>query len=238
MTLIRRPTVYSEHVLCVAERLSQPSLPRLINQFLYDQLYAREDHSSEDVPEEQWPQFHDRVSVYLSAKAVFYAPTELAGISGMHSEIIRSNPSWRGEYDRRDTVLINLDPSEQGFRSMIVGRVRAFITFTFDTEHYPCALVEWFLRQEDTPDVNTGMWVVEPEILDGERVVGLVHIDSIVRAVHLMPVYRNTQMPHDFHFSYSLDAFTCFYVNSYADYHSHECLTDRTSGKSFRANQM
>lgn len=142
----------------------------------------------------------------------------------MHSEIIRSNPSWRGEFNRRDTVLIHLDPSERGFQSMIIGRVQAFLTFVYNSERYPCALVEWFLHQDDKPDPNTGMWVVEPEVLDGKRVVGLVHIDSIVRAVHLMPVFRNSQIPHDFHYSYSLDSFTCYYVNHYADYHSHECL--------------
>lgn len=215
---------YSDTVQGIAERLNQPSLPRLIDQFLYDQLYADEDHSSEDVSELLWPSFQGRLSLYHSAKAVFYAPTELSGISGMHHEIIRSNPTWRGEYGRRDTVLINLDPSEPGFRGMIVGRVQAFLAFTHESLRYPCALVEWFLRQDDEPDEITGMWVVEPETVDGNRVVGLVHIDSIVRAVHLMPVFRTTQMPRDFHFSHSLDAFTCYYVNHYADYHSHESL--------------
>lgn len=208
-----------------AQRLQQPSLPELISQFLYDQLYADDNHSSEDVSALLWPSFHGRVSIYHSAKAVFYAPSELSGVFGMHSENIRSNPSWRGEYARWDTVLINLEPSERGFRSMIVGRVKAFLAFTHDLVRYPCALVEWFLRQNDEPHAETGMWIVEPEILDRKRVTGLVHIDSIVRAVHLMPVFRHLQMPHDFHFSYSLDAFTCFYVNKYVDYHSHECLT-------------
>ncbi|KAF7791555.1 hypothetical protein EIP86_002571 [Pleurotus ostreatoroseus] len=171
----------SQSVDDVATYLQVPTLNSLVDRFLYDQLYADDTHTSSDVPEDEWPSFYGRISVYQSARATFYAPNELAGMGGMHRETIRSSSHWRGECRRWDTVLINVDPATPGFRGMIVGRVRAFLAFTHNGIKYPCALVEWFLRQDDEPDPDTGMWIVEPEVdpQDGERIIGLVHIDSI-----------------------------------------------------------
>ena len=56
------------------------------------------------------------------------------------------------------------------------------------------------------------------------RHTGIVHLDTIVRAVHLVPNFRDVVIPVDFHFSHSLDAFTSYYINKYADYHTHECI--------------
>ncbi|KAF9800988.1 hypothetical protein IEO21_10234 [Rhodonia placenta] len=39
-----------------------------------------------------------------------------------------------------------------------------------------------------------------------------------------MPVFRGAVIPHNFHFSYSLNTFNWFYFNKYADYHSHKSL--------------
>ncbi|KAH9913279.1 hypothetical protein B0H21DRAFT_704034, partial [Amylocystis lapponica] len=162
--------------------------------------------------------------VYRSASSTFYAPSELSGGGGMHREMIRSNPFWRNEYARFDTVLISTDPSRAGMCGMAVVRVVSIFAFTYDDVYYPCALVEWFELESEQPDAVTGLYVVKPDITDGERVVTLIHLDSIVRAVHLIGVYRATLIPTDFHFSYTLDAFDAFYVNKYADYHSHECI--------------
>ncbi len=208
----------------VAAQLAQPNLLQLIGEFLYDQLYADEDHSAEDVQVANLPIFHGRVSVYYSAKAFFYAPSEISGTGGMHSELIRSNPLWRNQYHRFDTILVDVNPEVAGFRGMLIGCVLSFIAFTYHGIRYPCALVQWFVRQNENPNPDTGMWIVEPELRDGKRVVSLIHLDCISRAVHLMPLYRGVHLPHDFHFSYSLDAFRYFYVNKYADYHSHESI--------------
>ncbi|KDQ55244.1 hypothetical protein JAAARDRAFT_134224, partial [Jaapia argillacea MUCL 33604] len=102
---------------------------------------------------------------------------------------------------------------------MLVGHVMMFLSFTHKDISYPCALVEWFMPEGDSPDDVTGMWVVKPEVDNGCRTIGLVHTDCIICAVHLLPVFRDCRIPPDFHFSYSLDAFTAFYVNKYADYH-------------------
>ncbi|TBU51364.1 hypothetical protein BD310DRAFT_834524 [Dichomitus squalens] len=167
-----------------------------------------------------------RIGVYHHAYATFYAPSEVAGTGGMHREVIRCNPSWHGRYPRYDTVLVNLQPDgcfADG--TLIVARVLLFFSFVFEDFKHECAFVEWFLLRDDNPDPHTGMWVIEPEILpNGERASGVISIDSIVRACHLMPVYGTTSLPPTFHFSDTLDAFRAYYVNRYIDYHAHETI--------------
>lgn len=112
---------------------------------------------------------------------------------------------------------------------MLVGRVKACLSFKHNGKRMPSAMVEWFEMVGDRPDENTGMWVVRPETSNGERVPSIVHLYSIVRDVHLIPVFWGTQMPIDFNFSYSLDAFEHFHVNKYADYYSFECIILNTN---------
>lgn len=83
--------------------------------------------------------------------------------------------------------------------------------------------MEWFLPVGYEPDDDTGMWIVEPEFDEnGQRPCEIIHLDSVVRSVHLIGVYGNSFVPLRFNASDSLDAFRAFYVNKFADYHSHE----------------
>ena len=71
------------------------------------------------------------------------------------------------------------------------------------------------------------MWIVEPNFDDrGYRVMSVVHIDSIVHGVHLLPIFRgDAAIPRDdINFSHTLDIFTAFYVNKYIDYHAFKTL--------------
>lgn len=206
----------------MALEISQPHLPNLIRRFLYDQLYSGDDVLDNDPPLHDCPVFSGKVSVYQNARAIFYAPSELAGPGGMHSEVIRANPSWYGERPRFDTVLVQNEEDRDGMAGMLVGRVLRFIAFTHDDVRYTCALVEWFVHISNAPDPLTGMWIVEPEFINGQRSVGLIHTECIVRACHFIPVFGRTHLPINFHFSRSLDVFRRYYVNCYADYHSHE----------------
>ncbi|KIJ19304.1 hypothetical protein PAXINDRAFT_7797 [Paxillus involutus ATCC 200175] len=83
ITLPRQPA-YSRWPNQVAVEIGQPSLPELICCFLYDQLYPDDDLAGVEVPLAECPVFQGRVSVYHSASATFYAPSELAGPGGMH----------------------------------------------------------------------------------------------------------------------------------------------------------
>ncbi|TFY55613.1 hypothetical protein EVJ58_g8134 [Rhodofomes roseus] len=131
----------------------------LIRRLLYDQLNPAEDYDSESEAEEvdidDCPLFHGHVALYYSARAFYYAPSELCGPGGMHSEMIRSHPNWYGTGERRDTVLVQdgLDDGVMG--GMLIGRVLAFLSFSHNEVTYPCALVEWFFPVGDAPDAVT-----------------------------------------------------------------------------------
>ena len=181
---------------------------------------------SSDVSEDDLPELSRRVKLaeHQSASVVFYAPSELAGSGGMHREIIRCNPSWYGQYPRFDTVLVTTNPDAWGMRRYRVARVRFFWSFRANTRTYSSAFVEWFVTDVDGPDNVTGLWIVRPEMIGDVRVTGIVPITSIARACHLMPVLGSALLPFQFHFSDTLDAFKKYYVNAYADYHSHETI--------------
>ena len=96
------------------------------------------------------------------------------------------------------------------------------MSFMFEGKKYPCALVEWFSQIGNIPDVETGLWVVEPDLNDdGSRYCSIIHIDSIVRGAHLIPVYGHDFIPLNINFSNSLDTFRGYYVNKFVDYHAH-----------------
>ena len=142
----------------------------------------------------------------------------------MHREIVRCNPSWCTKYPRYDTVLITTNEGAWGMARFRVARVRHLWSFVLGDVAYACAFVEWFVTKDDGPDEATGLWVVQPELVDDVRVTSIISIASIARACHLMPVLGHTFLPTDFHFSDTLDAFHSYYVNAYIDYHSHEVI--------------
>lgn len=198
----------------------------MIRQFLYAEANDINpgDPNTTNINLAECPIITSRIALYQSAIATFYAPSELAGTSGMHSEIIRANPNWRYEYPRFDTVLIQVNPDLPGIRGCKIGRVRAFLSVSYDGSRIPCALVQWFVIKGDRPSDVMNMWVVQPEMQGQHHFTSVVHIDSFIRGVHLIPVYNGVKMPRNFHFSYSLDAFKAFYLNRFADYHTHECI--------------
>ncbi|KAH7917560.1 hypothetical protein BV22DRAFT_1108549 [Leucogyrophana mollusca] len=220
VVLARRPQRgYPKALDSLAAHINEPMLPILTHQFLFDQLHPNEDDAMGNDPSITSP-----ISVFHSAAATFFAPSDVSGTRGMRREIIRSTPKWRRKYPRHDCALI-VEGEEPGMRGMVIGRVKLLFSFVHDTVVYPCALVDRFSRVGRQPDVVTGMWKVKPEVnRQGKRVQSVIHLDVILRSAHLIPVFGDGTLPPDFHFSYSLDAFRSFYVNKYADHHSHKVL--------------
>jgi hypothetical protein len=110
-------------------------------------------------------------------------------------------------------------------KGIVIGRVMLFFSFDFGDKEYQCALVHWMVPVGDSPDPDTGMWVVEPEYVVRAPALEVIHIDAIARACHLIGVYGTSALPEDFHFSSSLDAFNTYFVNQYSDHHMHEFLS-------------
>ena len=126
-----------------------------LHRFLYflNNPNANPDHwpSPDDCPE-----FFSHIRIHHSATATFFAPSELCGAGGMLRECIRSTPSYRG-HPRYDTVFVVTDQSQDGFKGIEVARVRLFFSFIYRDEHFVCALVNWFGREDSVPDPDTGM---------------------------------------------------------------------------------
>ncbi|KAF7372543.1 hypothetical protein MVEN_00116600 [Mycena venus] len=210
----------------LAVHIGRPRLHELIRRFLYDQLNPNATIPGGRAPIFDCPEFSERVYMFNSARAVFYAPSDVCGVGGMHHERIRATKSWYGGAPRYDCVFIEHDTDAPGFRGLHAARVFLLFQFKFRRINYPCALVHWFSVHGQEPCPDTGMWVVKPDFTRGrdrEREMAVVHIDSLLRAAHLIGVAGKEFIPVvDFDFSDSLDAFQAFYVNKYADHHAHE----------------
>ncbi|KAH9162301.1 hypothetical protein EDB89DRAFT_2079825 [Lactarius sanguifluus] len=203
----------------------QPDLQALIRRFLFDQLHLDNPNApaGSDVPLSRCPPFDSKVYVYHTATAIFYSPSDPSGIRGMCSECIRCNPCWRKRTPRFDTAFVKRDPRLPGVRGFNVVRLRALFSFVWEDKYYPCALIRWFVHVGDVPDEVTGLWVVQPDTnADGLPSVDVIHLDSVLRAAHLLPVFGNSFMPIDLSPHESLDAFDTYYINKYIDYHAFE----------------
>ncbi|KAJ7635036.1 hypothetical protein FB45DRAFT_989651 [Roridomyces roridus] len=208
---------YPKDLHSLAAHIEQPLFPAVFRRFLYEELHGPVD----DVALDDCPVFGSHIKVFHSAIARFYAPSDLCGAGGMYSELIRANPNWHG-YARHDTVFVAVGgPAMAG---LVVGRVLLFFAFHYAGKDYQCALVHWFVPVGDTPDPDTGMWVVKPEVQRREPSLAIVPVQCIARAAHLIGVCGTSALPEDFHFSDTLDAFNRYFVNPYADHHMYEFL--------------
>lgn len=171
----------------------------------------------------------ENISVFHSATAIFCAPSNPSGIGGLYRETIRCTPRWKTAdivACRRDCVILNTGSDEPGMRGLDIARVHLFFSFEVGDDTFSCALIHQFCKSFDDPDPDNGMWIVEPDFdSDKYRVMSVVHVDSIVRAAHLLPVFRgNAAVPRVMNFSNTLDAYEAFYVNKYIDYHAFETV--------------
>ncbi|OCH83734.1 hypothetical protein OBBRIDRAFT_815720 [Obba rivulosa] len=196
----------SRDVAVLSAQIKQPWLVELLSCFLYDQTYPYFPFNSEndDMEPDQFPIFCKKIYMYYSATAMYYAPSDPCGIGGIHHEHIQATPSW-----------------------FPVVQVLLFCSFKYRYQKYPCTLVHWFKTIGDTPDDYTGMWIVKPEYInkDCKRPILLViHINSIIRAAHLIPVFTDDLVLQEVESHNSLYAYALFYVSKYADHNAFETI--------------
>jgi len=204
----------------IAAEIGQPDLSNLIQNFIHNQQHPDD---ASDASAATLPIFYGKITIYTSAIATFHAPSDISGIGGMRRERIRAIKSWRKGPSRYDTVFVNTDPTAEGMRGLSVARVRLFFSFSYEGVKYPCALVHWFSSVGDLPDDDTGMWVVKPETTDNDELhASVIHLDTVVRASHLLPVFGQEYVSKTISFTDTLDTFTTFYVNKYIDHHAFE----------------
>ncbi|KAE9399341.1 hypothetical protein BT96DRAFT_965641 [Gymnopus androsaceus JB14] len=212
----------------LAEYVEQPTLPILIRQFLFNQNNpdAPVGMRGCDVPLDSCPELPNTQRIFLhhSARATFFAPSDMSGLGGMRHERICSVKSWPGGPARYDCVFMEGDSDKEGFAGLLVGRVFMFFHFAYQSQRYECALIQWYSTVGDRPCDETGLWMVDPDFdREGSPNLEVVHIDCLYRGAHLIGVTGDSRLPtKDFSSSDSLDAYSCFYVNKYIDYHAHE----------------
>ncbi|KAG1902517.1 uncharacterized protein F5891DRAFT_1127522 [Suillus fuscotomentosus] len=222
------------HILQIAEKcactipelsmeLSIPNLYNILHRFLFEQVYPDNQCPPSEVRLSRCPRFDGNIQVFNSASSTFYAPSNCSGIGGMRHEHIRACPMWRNEAPQYDCVFFNTDASVEGMGGMEIACVMCFFSFTFNGVSYPCAVVHWFDKASDRPDQDTGMWIVTPLFdTDHSFSVGIIHIDSIYHAAHLIPIYGAQIISCDIKHYDSYDAFQAFYLNKFADHHAFE----------------
>ncbi|KAN0101260.1 hypothetical protein V8E55_001244 [Tylopilus felleus] len=199
--------------------LGVPNLVTLTWHFLFNQYHPDDDRNPTNIPLSDCPRYDGSINVYNSACARFFAPSDLSGIRGMQKEFICSTPLWRKEGCRKDCVFITTkadDLEATGMDAFDITHVLAFFAFTCrDGRHFPCAIVRWFDKIGDSPDEDSGMWMVRPGYLPN-------HSPNYARAAHLIPVYGMDPISRNIKPHSCYDAFHAFYVNKYVDHHTFE----------------
>ncbi|KAI6111462.1 hypothetical protein EDD16DRAFT_1485892, partial [Pisolithus croceorrhizus] len=67
----------------LAAEIDMPNLPALLSHFLYYQQNPNDPHKASEIPITDCPHFKGSISVFNSASAWFYAPSNLSGLGGM-----------------------------------------------------------------------------------------------------------------------------------------------------------
>ena len=200
-----------------------------IRRFLYKQAHPDTDLPDANIDICDCPRFSGRFSVFDSAIATYYLPSDTLGQAGPFRERIRATPTRdRGTstVSRYDCVLVATDATSSGFSSMQVARVRLLFSITYPDIPIPCALVDWFILEGGRPDPVTGMWIVKPEYTANNRHhSSIIHLDTVLRGIHLLPVHKKRVVARTHSYSRSLDHYRRFYVNKYIDYHAFETIT-------------
>ena len=167
----------------LADDIGQPDFHHHLHRFIQDQLESDTSTSS--------PFFYmpDRIYVYSSAITTFYTPSDLCGTGGMCSKHMHAVTSWRYGTPRYDCVFVNTDKQEWGMHGLSITQARLFFSVTVNHINYPCALVHWYSWLGESPDENTGMWIVEPDTLDdGSPWIAVIHLDTIIHLAHLLAI--------------------------------------------------
>jgi hypothetical protein len=212
---------YPRNLYQLAEHIHLPNFPLALRRFLFMHNHPNQEPLAEI---ENLPSFEGEIRVYHSAVAIYHAPSDLCGAGGLYRECIRSTPLFHG-HEHRDTVFVVLDELKCGMEGMEIGRILLFFSFHYRREKFSCALINWFIHDEE-PDRDTGMWTVQLERdRRGQPTIEVIDIDTIARGAHLLPVYGSSRVPDDFSHHDALDSYNSFFVNHFIDHHAHEFIT-------------
>ena len=206
-------------VQSLAEELNTPNFPNLLRDFLSQQLNVNAGGPRPAT-------FTGHLKVYHSTAATFISPSDPCSVGRACCEQIKATPSWFHGPEHYDTVFVNTDDTHEDMQAMEVAQIICFFSLPCTNGvTYPCALIHWFDYVVDEPDELTGMWMVKPSFLnDNTCYLSIVHIDTIVRAAHLILIFGQERVPLQVNLHNSLDVYQGFYVNHFIDHHAFELV--------------
>jgi hypothetical protein len=200
-------------------------LPIVYNAPAFDIRYPNSRLDGSQVALDTCPVFCGKIGAVPSAAARFFAPSDPGGLNGVRKEHIRATSSWYKGPPRYDCILVHTG-EKPGPGGLSVARVLMFFKFTFNGEEHSAAIVRWYSFIGETFDDVMGMWMVQPtDEDDGSPCLAIISAKSIYRACHLIPIFNSTPIPLEITADNSLDLFTAFYLNKFADHHSFETLS-------------
>ncbi|SRR6266702_714945 len=136
-------------------------------------------------------------------------------------EVIWAAPSWLRGMPNYDCIFVNSNNKVNGMCGMEVAHAICFFLFRYLGVIYPCALVHRFSHISEKPDEDTGMWMVTPDFnCSRNPILTVIHIDCIIRTVHLVLIFGNSFISDYITHDNSLDYFKGFYVNRFVDHHT------------------
>jgi hypothetical protein len=213
----------------ITDYISIPNFPDLLAKFLHEQAHPQDTPANQAVHISQYRSYHGKIHIFHSATCIYSAQSDsTSSISGAVHQVIHCVPSWNHGPPRYDCVFVNNDPDLPGFEGLYVGQV--LLLFSIKSQVHsrrdkdiPCALVQWFEVVGDKPCNLTGMWMVKPELdpRTKQRVMSVIHVGSIVRPAHLIPLYGKEHVHHDLCAADSINSYKGFYVNKFSDYHAY-----------------
>ncbi|KAI5998922.1 hypothetical protein F5J12DRAFT_724696 [Pisolithus orientalis] len=128
-------------------------------------------------------------------------------------------PSWCQGSGQYDCIFMSTDDMKEGMLSMDVAQVLCLFSFVHTNgQTFPCTLIHWFDQITDKPDKLTGMWMVTLSFVEDSSHLTVIHIDSIIHSMHLLPIFWD-KYPLYVNCHNLLDIFHGFYVNHFADHH-------------------
>ncbi|KAF8272768.1 hypothetical protein EI94DRAFT_1769618 [Lactarius quietus] len=159
--------------------------PETLTVYHYILCYVRSarepDLGNLNIDVEEVPLINSPISIFHLAIAMFHAPSN------------PSAPSWRGLTQRCDCVIVVEDNKKPGMKGLNVVRLMLLFSFEHDNTWYSFALVELFKKVGLDPVM--GMWIVCPDIVCGQREQSVIHLDSLLCATYLIPVFGSQKLP-------------------------------------------
>ncbi|KAJ3574495.1 hypothetical protein NP233_g1731 [Leucocoprinus birnbaumii] len=214
-------TQYPKSLARLATWFDMPSLIDHVRRYLYDHDNPDSNKIGMEVDISLCPVIvADQVNVlvYNSAYCLVHSPGDPSGPDGMRREYIRASPNWRNSNPRHDCVLVDGDPTKDGFLGFEVGQVHFFFSFRLpgDETVHKCAFDHWFEHDDTEPCPVTGLWKVRPQVSKKtERIVSVIRIDTIYSAAHLIGDTGEGPTPDNLT-STALRAYRSYFVNKYA----------------------